>query len=71
MLFKRRGRASRRDRRPVAPDSERSGAAPVSSRERLDFKRDVRKLKNLCLTESLEVGYRLSPLGRALLKRRR
>ena len=38
-------------------------------RERLAFKRDVRKLKELGLTESLEVGYRLSPRGRALLAR--
>jgi predicted transcriptional regulator len=36
-------------------------------RERLEFKRDVRKLKELGLTESLEVGYRLSPRGRAFL----
>ena len=35
--------------------------------ERLVFKRDVRKLKELGLTESLEVGYRLSPRGRAFL----
>ena len=34
------------------------------------FKRDVRKLKELGLTESLEIGYRLSPRGRALLERR-
>ena len=34
-------------------------------RERLPFKADVRKLKALGLTESLEVGYRLSPRGRA------
>jgi hypothetical protein len=34
-------------------------------RETLLFKRDVRKLKELGLTESLEVGYRLSPRGRA------
>jgi hypothetical protein len=39
-------------------------------RETLDFKRDVRKLKELGLTESLEVGYRLSPRGRALLRER-
>jgi Mn-dependent DtxR family transcriptional regulator len=38
-------------------------------RERLAFKRDVRKLKELGLTESLEVGYRLSPRGRAVLDR--
>ncbi|GAB1645650.1 hypothetical protein [Krasilnikovia sp. MM14-A1259] len=31
------------------------------------FKRDVRRLKELGLTESLEVGYRLSPRGRAVL----
>ena len=32
------------------------------------FKPNVRKLKNLGLTESLEVGYRLSPRGIAFLK---
>jgi hypothetical protein len=35
------------------------------SREREPFKIDVRKLKNLGLTTSLEVGYRLSPRGEA------
>jgi hypothetical protein len=49
----RAGRRSGRGRRP--------GAAGVKS--------DVRKLKELGLTESLEVGYRLSPRGRALLER--
>ncbi len=45
-----------------APDlAERLG------RETLPFKRDVRKLKELGLTESLAVGYRLSPRGRAWL----
>jgi hypothetical protein len=33
------------------------------------FKRDVRKLKELGLTESLDTGYRLSPRARALLQR--
>ena len=33
------------------------------------FERRVRRLKELGLTESLEVGYRLSPRGRALLAR--
>ena len=33
-----------------------------------DFKRNVRKLKNLGLTESLGTGYRLSPRGEALLE---
>jgi len=36
-------------------------------REMLPFKVDVRKLKNLGLTLSLEVGYRLSPRGAAYL----
>lgn len=36
-------------------------------RERFAFKTDVRKLKALGLTESLEVGYRLSPLGEAFV----
>jgi DNA-binding transcriptional ArsR family regulator len=31
------------------------------------LKRNIRKLKELGLTESLEVGYRLSPRGRAVL----
>jgi hypothetical protein len=35
--------------------------------ETVVFKRDVRKLKELGLTESLAVGYRLAPRGRALL----
>jgi hypothetical protein len=34
--------------------------------ERAAFKLNVRKLKELGLTESLEIGYRLSPLGEAL-----
>lgn len=37
--------------------------------ERLDLKRRVRRLKALGLTESLEVGYRLSPRGNAFLHR--
>jgi len=35
----------------------------------LPFKRRVRQLKELGLTESLEVGYRLSPRGRAVVER--
>ena len=37
-------------------------------REKLPFKADVRKLKAKGLTESLEVGYRLSPRGEAYLR---
>lgn len=44
--------------------------ADMVGRERLPFKADVRKLKRLGLTESLEVGYRLSPRGAAYLRRR-
>ena len=36
-------------------------------RETMPFKLDVRKLKELGLTESLRPGYRLSPRGRAVL----
>jgi hypothetical protein len=39
-------------------------------REMLPFKLDVRKLKNLGLTLSLLVGYRLSPRGEAYLRLR-
>jgi hypothetical protein len=42
--------------------------ADALGRERLAFKTDVRKLKALGLTESLDVGYRLSPRGRAWLE---
>ena len=38
-------------------------------RETAPFKTDVRKLKELGLTESLPIGYRLSPRGRAYLRR--
>lgn len=41
--------------------------APQMAREQAAFKRDVRKLKNLGLTISLETGYRLSPRGERLL----
>ena len=43
--------------------------AEALGRDRASFKLDVRKLKELGLTESLEVGYRLSPRGRAVLDR--
>ena len=40
-----------------------------ANQERPAFKLNVRKLKELGLTESLEVGYRLSPRGQAVLAR--
>lgn len=47
-----------------------AGAAAELGRERLPSKADVRKLKMLGLTESLEIGYRLSARGRAYLASR-
>jgi len=44
-----------------------SALAKSLGRERDPFKVDVRKLKRLGLTQSFEVGYELSPRGRALL----
>ncbi len=41
--------------------------AAAVGREKAPFKLDVRKLKNLGLTLSLDVGYRLSPRGEAYL----
>lgn len=41
--------------------------AVTLGRERAGFKLDVRKLKELGLTESLRPGYRLSPRGAAVL----
>ncbi|WP_020673749.1 hypothetical protein [Amycolatopsis nigrescens] len=51
--------------RPGVRAAELAGS---SGRPTAAFKADVRKLKELGLTESLEVGYQLSPRGRALLK---
>lgn len=52
------------ERRPGqrAPD-----LAATMGREKLPFKADVRKLKELGLTESLPIGYRLSPRGQFVL----
>jgi hypothetical protein len=41
--------------------------AASQRRDPMEFKRDVRKLKELGLTEALEIGYRLSPRGRAVV----
>jgi hypothetical protein len=49
------------------PGTRAADLAAAFGRETPPFKTDVRKLKNLGLTESLEVGYRLSPRGRAYL----
>ena len=38
------------------------------AREKMPFRMDVRKLKEIGLTESLVTGYRLSPRWEAVLK---
>ena len=51
-------------RRPAVVSTD---LAAELGRPRADFKLDVRKLKKLGLTRSLDVGYELSPRGRAVL----
>ena len=51
----------------ASPGVRAPDLAASLGRETQPFKRDVRKLKELGLTESLKVGYRLSPRGRAWL----
>jgi hypothetical protein len=51
------------------PEVRAADLAQRIGRERMPFKLDVRKLKELGLTESLPIGYRLSPRGRAILDR--
>ena len=50
------------------PATRAADLAADVGREKPPFKADVRKLKELGLTESLEVGYRLSPRGRAYVE---
>ena len=50
--------------RPGVPAAD---LAASFGRERMPFKLDVRKLKELGLTESLRPGYRLSPRGEAVV----
>ena len=50
------------------PATRAADLAASFGRETQPFKLDVRKLKNLGLTLSLEVGYRLSPRGEAYLR---
>lgn len=76
------GRLGRLDARPTGAWTERvlrligeregvraGDLADELGMERLPFKVDVRKLKALGLTESLGIGYRLSPRGQAWLDR--
>jgi hypothetical protein len=50
------------------PETRAAALAREAGVETLRFKARVRQLKNLGLTESLDVGYRLSPRGRAVLR---
>ncbi|MEA2179168.1 MAG: hypothetical protein QOG77_2465 [Solirubrobacteraceae bacterium] len=52
------------------PEVRAGDLAEAAGRERLEFKRDIRKLKALGLTLSFPVGYRLSPRGETFLARR-
>ncbi len=52
------------------PERRAGDLAAMLGRERDDFKLDVRKLKNLGLTLSLVVGYRLAPRGEAYIAAR-
>lgn len=51
------------------PAQRAQDLADMMERDMRAFKADVRKLKELGLTESLDVGYRLSARGRDVLKR--
>jgi hypothetical protein len=50
------------------PERRAPDLAEQLGRETKPFKIDVRKLKNLGLTHSLKIGYRLSPRGTAYLR---
>lgn len=52
------------------PKVAASKLAASIGRETEGFKTDVRKLKKLGLTQSFEVGYGLSPRGRAFLRKK-
>lgn len=50
------------------PETVSTELAEAMGLERQYFKQRVRRLKELGLTESLEIGYRLSPRGEAYLR---
>src|SRR5690349_2950179 len=50
-----------------SPEVRAPDLAAALGRDTPSFKRDVRKLKELGLTESLDIGYRLSPRGQAVV----
>ena len=52
----------------ASPEVRAEDLARSVGRDKMPFKLDVRKLKELGLTESLERGYRLSPRGQAVVR---
>ncbi len=54
-----------------SPGRRAAELAEATGMETARFKANVRKLKELGLTESLEVGYRLSPRGEVVFRRMR
>jgi len=50
------------------PERRAVELAQLMGYDKPSFKINVRKLKNMGVTESLEIGYRISPRGRAFLK---
>lgn len=50
------------------PETRAADLAEGVGMEKPRFKANIRKLKSLGLTESLEIGYRLSPRGHAVLE---
>jgi hypothetical protein len=52
------------------PEVRAPDLAAQYGRETHPFKLDIRKLKELGLTESLRIGYRLSPRGEAVMRSR-
>ncbi len=51
------------------PERRAGDLADILQMDKLDFKINVRKLKNLGLTVSHEIGYSLSPLGEVVMQR--
>lgn len=51
------------------PERRAGDLADMMGMERMDFKLNVRKLKNLGLTISHEVGYSISPLGEFVIRK--
>ena len=51
------------------PERRAGDLAEIMQMDKLDFKVNVRKLKNLGLTISHDIGYSLSPLGEIVMER--